>query len=110
MTTLKECVRRSSEVPASQRLEQAGNWAVWKVLHKRLCFKPYKMRLVQALTQAGEVKRREFCEEMQLKMEEDRFVESLISYKATFHFSGKGSGHSVSIWGAEQPHAKTAPV
>jgi hypothetical protein len=37
---------------------------VWKVC-KRLCFKPYKMRLVQALTPADQVKRREFCEEMQ---------------------------------------------
>ena len=43
----------------------------WKVLRKRLCFKPYKMRLVQALTPADKVKRRDFCEEMQLKMEEN---------------------------------------
>jgi hypothetical protein len=32
---------------------------------------------------------REFCEEVQLKMEEDCFVEGLISDEATFHFSGK---------------------
>jgi hypothetical protein len=48
---------------------------VWKVLHKRLCFEPYKVRLVQALTPADSVKRREFCEEMKLKMGEDGFVE-----------------------------------
>jgi len=29
------------------------------------------MRLVQALTPADKVKRRDFCEEMQLKMEEN---------------------------------------
>ena len=40
---------------------------VWKVFYKRLCFKPYKMRLVQVLTPADKVKRRDFCEEMQLK-------------------------------------------
>jgi hypothetical protein len=35
------------------------------------------------------VKRREFFEEMQLKIEENGFVERLIfSNKATFHFSG----------------------
>jgi hypothetical protein len=33
---------------------------------------------VQALTPADKVKRREFCEEMQLKMEEDGFAERLI--------------------------------
>jgi hypothetical protein len=56
MATLKEYVRRFSKVPASQRLEQAGNWAkltVLKVLRRRL-------RLVQALTPADKVKRREF--------------------------------------------------
>jgi hypothetical protein len=48
------------------------------------------MRLVQALTPADKVKRREFCEKMQLKMEEDGFVERLIfSDEVTFHFSGK---------------------
>jgi hypothetical protein len=58
-TTLKECVRRFSEVPASQWLQQAGighaNMTVWKVLLKRLCFKPYEMQLVQALTPADKV-------------------------------------------------------
>jgi ubiquitin C-terminal hydrolase len=43
MKTLKECVRRFSEVPESQWLQEAGNWAcqkmtVWKALRKRLCF------------------------------------------------------------------------
>jgi hypothetical protein len=60
------------------------------------------MRLVQVLTLAEKVKRREFCEEMQLKMEEDGFVERLIfSDEATFHISG-----NVCIWGTEQPHAQ----
>jgi hypothetical protein len=55
------------------------------------------MRLVQALTSADKVKRREFCEGMQLKMEEDGFVGRLISDKATFHISGKVNIHSVCI-------------
>ena len=76
----------------------------WKVLRKRLCFKPYKMRLVQALTPADKVKRRDFCEEMQLKMEENDFIERLIFCdEATFHISGKVNGHNVRIWGTEQP-------
>jgi hypothetical protein len=51
--------------------------------------------LVQALIPADRVKRREFCEEMQLKMEEDSFAERLISDKATFHISGKVNRHNV---------------
>jgi hypothetical protein len=76
---------------------------VWKVL----CFKPYKMRLVQALTPADKVKRSEFCEEIQLKMEEDGSVKRLIfCEEATFHISGKMDRHNVHIWGTEQPHAQ----
>ena len=80
---------------------------VWKVLRKRLCFKPYKMRFVHALTPADKVKRRDFCEEMQLKMEENDFVERLIFCdEPTFHISGEVNGHTVRIWGTEQPHAQ----
>ncbi|PNF34548.1 hypothetical protein B7P43_G10738 [Cryptotermes secundus] len=77
-----------------------------KVLRKRLCFKPYKMLLVQALTPTDKVKTCDFCEEMQLKMEENRFVGRLISDEATFHISGKVNRHNVRIWGIEQPHAQ----
>jgi len=59
---------------------------------------------VQALTPADKVKRRDFCEEMQLKMEEKDFI---FSDEATLHISGKVNGHNVHIWGTEQPHAQT---
>jgi hypothetical protein len=55
---------------ASRELDMP-KMALWKVLRKRRCLNLYKMRLVQALTPADEVKRREFCKGMQLKMEED---------------------------------------
>jgi hypothetical protein len=72
---------------------------VWKVL----CFKPYRMRLVQALTPAGKVKRRESNEEMHLKMDEDGFVERpILSHEATFHISDEANRHNVRIWGTEQ--------
>jgi len=62
---------------------------VWKVLRKRLCFKPYMMQLVQDLTPADKVKSRYFFEEMQLKMEQNDFVERMIFRdEATFHISG----------------------
>ena len=71
---------------------------VWKVLRKRLYFKPYKMRLVQAFTPADKVKRRDFYEVMQLKMEENNFVERLIFCdEATFHISGKVNVNNVRI-------------
>jgi hypothetical protein len=77
---------------------------VWKELHKRLCFKPYKLRLVLVVTPVDRVKRPEFCEEMRLKIEVDGFVERLIfsDEATTFHFSGKVNRHIVRIWGTEQ--------
>ena len=48
---------RKSVARASRELDMP-KMTVWKVLRKRLCFKPYKMRLVQALTPADKVKRR----------------------------------------------------
>ncbi|PNF19935.1 hypothetical protein B7P43_G11473 [Cryptotermes secundus] len=80
---------------------------VWKVLRKLLSFKLYNTRLVQALKPVDQVKRSDFCEEMQSKMEEDGFVKRLIfSNEATSHISGKVNRHNVHIWGTEQPHAQ----
>jgi hypothetical protein len=63
--------------------------------------------MVQALTPADKVKRREFCEETQLKMGEDGFVERLIfSDEDTFHISGKVNRHNVHIWGTKHPRAQ----
>ena len=112
MTTLKEWREaflrspRESVARASRELDMP-KMTVWKVLRTRLCFKPYKMRLVQVLTPADNVKRRDFCEEMQLKMEENDFVERIILCdEATFHISGKVNVHDARIWGTEQPHAQ----
>jgi len=86
---------RKSVARASRELDMS-KIMVWKVLRKRLCFKPYKMRLVQALTPADKVKRRDFREEMLLKMEENDFTERLIFCdEATFHITGKVNGHNV---------------
>ena len=55
----------------------------------------------------SKVKRRDFCEEMQLKMKENDFVERLIFCdEATFHISGKVNVQNVRICGTEQPHAQ----
>ena len=50
---------RKSVARASRELDML-KITMWKVLLKWLYFKPYKMRLVQALTPANKVKRRDF--------------------------------------------------
>jgi hypothetical protein len=79
-----------------------------KVSRKRLCFEPYKTRLVRALTPADKAKWREFCKEMQLRMDENGFVERLIfPDEGTFRMYDKVNRHYDRIWGTEQPHAQT---
>ena len=78
---------------------------VWRVVRKRLVMKPYKLQLVQAITADDKQKRKQFCVDMQEKLEEDEFNERLVfSDEATFHTNGKVNRHNVRIWGEENPH------
>jgi len=51
---------RKSVARASRELDMP-KMTVLKVLRKRLYFKPYKIQLLQVLTPADKVKRRDFC-------------------------------------------------
>ena len=67
--------------------------------------KPYKLQVVQAITAADKRKRKQFCVDMQEKLE-DEFNECLVfSDEATLHTNGKVNRHNVGIWGEENPHA-----
>ena len=65
--------------------------------------KPYKMQVVQAITAPEKRKHKQFCVDMQEKLEEDEFNERLVfSDEATFHMNGKVNTHNVRIWGEEK--------
>ena len=67
---------------------------------------PYKLQVVQAITAADKRKRKQFCVDLQEKLEEDEFNERLVfSDEVTFHTNGKVNRHNVRIWGEENPHA-----
>jgi hypothetical protein len=55
---VREAFQRSARKPVTKGSRELGmqKMTVWKVLRKRLCFKLYKMRLVQALKPANKVK------------------------------------------------------
>ena len=79
---------------------------VWRVARKRLVMKPYKLQLVQAITADDKRKRKQFCVDMQEKLEEYKFNEHLVfSDEATFHTNGKVNEHNVCIWGKKNPRA-----
>ena len=76
---------------------------VWRVARKHLVMKPYKLQLVQAITADDKQKRKQFCVDMQEKLEEDEFNERLVfSDEATFPTNGKVNRHNVRIWGKEK--------
>lgn len=78
---------------------------IWRVLRRRLLMKPYRLKLVQALSEADKVKRIEFCEFVIEQMEKDQlFISKLVfSDEATFHINGKVNRHNCRIWGTENP-------
>ena len=63
-------------------------------------------KFVQAITADDKRKRKQFCVNMQEKLEEDEFNERLVfSVEVTFHTNGKVNRHNVRIWSEENPHA-----
>ncbi|KAJ4435073.1 hypothetical protein ANN_23647 [Periplaneta americana] len=96
---------QKSTVKASRELN-IPQQTVWKILRKRLKLHPYRLQLLQALKPDDKAKRQSFCEEMQLRMETEDFIESLvISDEATFHLSGKVQKYNVTIWALENPNS-----
>ena len=50
-------------------------------------------------------KSKQFCVDMQEKLEEDNIMKHLVfSDETTFHKNGKVNKHNVHIWGEENPH------
>jgi len=78
---------------------------VW-VLYKRLVFKPYRIQMVQQLSDDHR-HQLDFCLKLQdLMSSNDHFLEKVqFSDDATFHVSGAVNHHNVRIWGSENPHA-----
>ncbi|PNF31329.1 hypothetical protein B7P43_G10895 [Cryptotermes secundus] len=88
---------------------------VWRVLRRRLVYKPYHLQLVQALRANDNVKRVEFCDRMLKNKEDELFLPRVIfSDEATFHLSGKVNRHNVRMWGSQNPritleHVRKSP-
>ena len=62
--------------------------------------------MLQAITAADKRKHKQFCVDMQEKLEEDDFNERLVfNDEATFHTNGKVNRHNARIWAKENPYA-----
>ena len=67
--------------------------------------KPYKLQLVQAITADDKRKCKQFCVDMQEKLEDEFNKRLVFSNEATFQKNGKVNRHNVRIWGEKNPHA-----
>ena len=66
----------------------------------------YKLHLLQHFKDTDKSARKDFCTQMQVMLEEDRFDDRLVfSNEATFHVTGKVNKHNTRIWGTEHLHA-----
>lgn len=72
-----------------------------------LLFKPYKLQLVQAMTEKVKEVRKQFYEFVIHEFNNDNFFMSKIvfSNEATFHINGKVNHHNVCIWGISNLHS-----
>jgi hypothetical protein len=71
---------------------------VWRVLRRRLMFKPCRLQLVWALRANDKRKLVEFCDRMLQNREDDTFLPRVIfSDEATFHLSWKVNRYNVRI-------------
>jgi hypothetical protein len=79
---------------------------VWRVLCKHLVFKPYRIQMVQQLSDDHR-HQLDFCLKLQDLMSSNfHFLEKVqFSDKATFHVSGAVNRRNVRIWGSQNPHA-----
>jgi hypothetical protein len=80
---------------------------VWRILAKRLVFKPYRIQMVQQLSDEDHRRRLDFCLQLQDFMSsDDHFLEKVqFSDETTFHIGGAVNRRNVRIWGSENPHA-----
>ena len=80
---------------------------VWRVLHKRLVFKPYCIQMVQQLSGENHRHWLDFYLQLQdLTSSNDHFLEKAqFSVEVTFHIRSAVNRHNVRIWGSENPHA-----
>jgi len=80
---------------------------VWTILRKRLVFRPYRIQMVQQLSDEDHRCQLDFCLQLQDLMSSiDHFLEKVqFSDEVTFHTNGAANCRNVRIWGSENPHA-----
>ncbi len=85
--------------------QNLSRWSVHKVLKKHK-FHPYKVKLVQELSEDDFDRRIEFCEVMSQRIESGAILSSCILFtdEASFSLNGEVNRHNCRYWAQENPH------
>ena len=105
---VRESFVRSPKKSTNRASRELGipQQTVWKILRRRLEFKPYRVQLLQHLTPDDNDRRLDFCSRMLEALEDGDVADKVIfSDEATFHLTGKVNRHNVRFWGTENPRA-----
>jgi hypothetical protein len=73
---------------------------VWQILKKHLHMKPYRLQLLQAVSENDKEARTTFCVDCLGVISGVENLMSMVVFndKATFHVSGKVNAHNCCIW------------
>ena len=94
--------QQTSIARRSQQLEITQT-TLWRILHKDLALKPYKVQLVQELQPLDHSQRRDFVNWMD--EQEPQFSRKIFfSDEAHFQLNGYVNKQNCRIWGDENPH------
>ncbi|PNF26251.1 hypothetical protein B7P43_G02649 [Cryptotermes secundus] len=105
MTRARETYTRSpkkSTTHASVEL-QVPQKTVRNILRIRLRMFPYRLQLLQNLTENDKILRHSFC--MFIQQRNEASNDFFFGDESTFHISGTVNKHNVRIWGTEKPRA-----
>jgi hypothetical protein len=102
--SFRECLIQVQQ--SSRELGDISYMTVWKVLHKRLSFRPYRFQPLQELKPNDQPHCRNFCTDMLNCLKQDYLFsyKIVLSDEATFHLSEKVNRHNLIIWGSQDPH------
>jgi hypothetical protein len=96
----KSTTRASLELQVPQK-------TLWNIFRKCSRMFPYRLQLLQNLSENDKILRHSFCMDMQQRSEKsDDFFDRLIfDDESILHISGTVNKHNVRIWGTETPRA-----
>jgi hypothetical protein len=102
--------RPSDETVRRVRRPQAGkqgvpHMTVWRMLRKRLTFRPYTFQLLRELNPNDRPCQRDFTDMLKRLEEDNLFLDrTVFNDEAIFHLSVKVNRHSLIIWGSQNTH------